>query len=558
MEDYIYIKNYLNNDNIKHIIEKLNDKVATDSKVGNRIGKEKKIRKDKYFSKVESEQLDEILFSKASNIVLDNYDVNLKYRETYKAGIYYGDEKGFYIPHTDIQGNMGHRKFSMVICLSNVDDYTGGEFMFTLLKKKYRFDRGDAIIFKSELLHGVSPVENGKRQVLITFMWDDDGEKIRNNPKNNPKNSNHYKPLVLTQNIPTLSIISVNSGPGNQLVGIKEGLLMSKYANRTFVFPPIIQHYVLNRKYRGSSDSVKIWDFDEIFTYNNSPNKNQLHEYKDSTEITCYYIRKIDTEIPLNNELLLKKNIIKKLITTKTFSDIDSYKFIKNIQENDILVAHLYNNTKISNCFWNGCEKCEINNSFFEDYKDICKKLDFSPKIKDFSYDIINKLFGTDKSYICIHMRYPDYGNVDIKDINNLYDEKNIDNYIINFCKKNNISTNNIFICTSNKKIISDSVLGKYHILNKSDKYNELESFIEQYICCLSTHFFYTGGIHAKPTDKHIRSTWTSFVIDYRNFLLNNNNNYNFTNIFSTIQDINSENKNDTDSSILKTHKNLL
>ena len=30
MEDYIYIKNYLNNDNIKHIIEKLNDKVATD------------------------------------------------------------------------------------------------------------------------------------------------------------------------------------------------------------------------------------------------------------------------------------------------------------------------------------------------------------------------------------------------------------------------------------------------------------------------------------------------------------------------------------------------
>ena len=33
-------------------------------------------------------------------------------------GTYYGERKGHYIPHTDIQGGMNHRKVSCVICLS--------------------------------------------------------------------------------------------------------------------------------------------------------------------------------------------------------------------------------------------------------------------------------------------------------------------------------------------------------------------------------------------------------------------------------------------------------
>ena len=88
---------------------------------------------------------------------------------------------------------MQHRKISVVICLSKMDDYEGGIFKFINLKKEFKFDIGDAILFKSNNLHGVEPVTNGKRQVLVTFMWDEDGEQIRQ--KNNPnRNNSSYLP----------------------------------------------------------------------------------------------------------------------------------------------------------------------------------------------------------------------------------------------------------------------------------------------------------------------------------------------------------------------------
>ena len=41
-------------------------------------------------------------------------------------------------------------------------------------------------------------------------------------------------------------------------------------------------------------------------------------------------------------------------------------------------------------------------------------------------------------------------------------------------------------------------------------------TFIEQYICAMSEKFLYIGGGLAKPDHTHLRSTWSSFVIDYR------------------------------------------
>ena len=48
-------------------------------------------------------------------------------------------------------------------------------------------------IFDSKILHGVEPVTSGKRQVLISFMWDEEGNQIRQ--KNNPTiNNSRYLP----------------------------------------------------------------------------------------------------------------------------------------------------------------------------------------------------------------------------------------------------------------------------------------------------------------------------------------------------------------------------
>ena len=77
--------------------------------------------------------------------------------------------------------------------LSNSSDYDGGELHFPDLNKKFKLDKGDVIIFKSSLLHGVFPVTKGERDVLISFFFDDDGMKIKEGFTKNI-NYNNYKP----------------------------------------------------------------------------------------------------------------------------------------------------------------------------------------------------------------------------------------------------------------------------------------------------------------------------------------------------------------------------
>lgn len=189
--NYILIKKLYCKNTISLILKDyFNEQKQVLSRVGigeaRRVATNKKIRKDYIFTNLQSKKVDDIIFYKIQKIVKDNFDITLKYRENYKIGSYYGDDKGFYMPHSDTQGSnkhgsMGysHRKISFVICLSPIESYDGGTFKFVDLKKNFKFDIGDVIIFKSELLHGVEPITNGVRQVLISFMWDEDNEQNR-------------------------------------------------------------------------------------------------------------------------------------------------------------------------------------------------------------------------------------------------------------------------------------------------------------------------------------------------------------------------------------------
>lgn len=218
--DYILIQKMLTNPQIFKILDVIDNKNEQESKVGNRIAKEKKIRKDIFLNQKESKELDKDIFDNIQKIVKNKFEIKLNYRESYKIGTYYGDEKGFYIPHTDTQGSMQHRKISMVICLSKSDDYQGGIFKLVNLNKQFKFDIGDAIIFKSNLLHGVEPITDGIRQVLISFMWDEDGEQIRQ--KNNPSidNSRYLPNNNIFHNINYNSNINLESKKPSIFVSI--------------------------------------------------------------------------------------------------------------------------------------------------------------------------------------------------------------------------------------------------------------------------------------------------------------------------------------------------
>ena len=85
--------------------------------------------------------------------------------------------------------------------------------------------------------------------------------------------------------------------------------------------------------------------------------------------------------------------------------------------------------------------------------------------------------------------------------------------------------TNKVFIATNNIRAIKNSKLKEY-VLYDINNDNPINTFIEQYICCCSTVFIMSKyNDYRKTNEQHIRSTWSSFVYDYRLFKNNNKNN---------------------------------
>jgi hypothetical protein len=511
--NFILIKQFLNENVINSYLENSVKYSEYDSKVGTRICFEKKIRKDIFFTDNECIVLDEIICNLNKNLIKEEFGINIKYREKYKLGTYY-DNGGFYIPHTDTQGNMEHRKISMVICLSNKENYEGGIFKFIDLKNDFKLDKGDAIFFRSELLHGVEPVISGKRQVLISFLWDDEGEQIRKSitPVNIylPILQNIIVNLNLSNNLNIknkyIYPILADSGPGNQIIGIKECLILSKLLNKICIIPPIRTHYLISNDIFYNFNSIyNLKSFDIII--DNIPSKITNIE-------NIYVINEQYLNVKLRNDKLLKykcKDTLLNCKLIKTYSDISE---LQKMNDNVLIIKHLFNNILISNCNINGCYKCGFNKVFFTLYKNICNNLDFSNEIKIKGDTFINTYLG-DK-FISIHLRYPDVmSNKNLSQFtNNLYDE----NILYNKINKK-YSEYKIFISTNKQHICKKTKLNKFIYFN--EKNNPFFSWIDQYICCKSDLFFYSPFNQFDNIDKlHQRSTFSSFIIDYRLFYL--------------------------------------
>lgn len=154
----------------------LTDANLNKGKVGSRVDENQKKRYDIFLNNKKQiiSELDDILYLKHCTSIQDNMRENIKYREPYKVGYYLGENnyKAFYNYHTDTSGSTAYRNISMIVALSDPNDYDGGELHFKTLDVKYKLKKGTAIFFKSNLLHGVTPVLSGKRFVLISFFFD--------------------------------------------------------------------------------------------------------------------------------------------------------------------------------------------------------------------------------------------------------------------------------------------------------------------------------------------------------------------------------------------------
>lgn len=96
---------------------------------------------------------------------------------------------GFFNPHQDSIHNPhnnynidfkigGHRDYTLLISLSDPNDYEGGHTVFPNLNKKYKLKKGNGLLFRNidingnirdEYLHGGNPVDSGTK--IICNLW---------------------------------------------------------------------------------------------------------------------------------------------------------------------------------------------------------------------------------------------------------------------------------------------------------------------------------------------------------------------------------------------------
>lgn len=170
------LQSVLSNAEIHKLLAYLTTQTVEDAKVAN--GKNNtEIRRSKIFWLPVVEETKPI-YNKIGTLVTQlnqesyNYDITLLQSIQYTE--YHGEDAGTYHNHLDWAPNtINTRKLSMSIQLSDDTEYEGGNLeIITSSKDPFIASRmkGDAVIFPSFLLHGVTPVTSGVRKSLVIWV----------------------------------------------------------------------------------------------------------------------------------------------------------------------------------------------------------------------------------------------------------------------------------------------------------------------------------------------------------------------------------------------------
>jgi predicted 2-oxoglutarate/Fe(II)-dependent dioxygenase YbiX len=92
---------------------------------------------------------------------------------------YDSETGGHFGPHRDDTGiAIAHRRFAVSINLNA--DFEGGEISFPEYSARpFKAAPGTAVVFSASILHEVSRVTRGRRYVFLTFLFDDEAERVR-------------------------------------------------------------------------------------------------------------------------------------------------------------------------------------------------------------------------------------------------------------------------------------------------------------------------------------------------------------------------------------------
>jgi hypothetical protein len=92
---------------------------------------------------------------------------------------YDAETGGHFGPHRDDTGiAIAHRRFAVSINLNA--DFEGGEISFPEYSaQRFKAAPGTAVVFSASILHEVSRVTRGRRYVFLTFLFDEEAERVR-------------------------------------------------------------------------------------------------------------------------------------------------------------------------------------------------------------------------------------------------------------------------------------------------------------------------------------------------------------------------------------------
>jgi predicted 2-oxoglutarate/Fe(II)-dependent dioxygenase YbiX/peroxiredoxin len=99
--------------------------------------------------------------------------------ERYLVGCYEAATGGHFHAHRDNTAPLvAHRRFAVTLNLN--DAYEGGNLTFPEFgPKAYRPGVGSAVVFSCSLLHEVTPVTSGTRYAFLSFLYDEEAQRVR-------------------------------------------------------------------------------------------------------------------------------------------------------------------------------------------------------------------------------------------------------------------------------------------------------------------------------------------------------------------------------------------
>jgi peroxiredoxin/predicted 2-oxoglutarate/Fe(II)-dependent dioxygenase YbiX len=143
---------------------------------GGKVDRNTKIRRDHFIKDPAlGKRISDVVTRRIIPEVERAYYYSPNRAEDFRISCYDGRDEGFFAPHRDnVARGLSYRRFALSLLLNDASDYEGGGMRYMEYGPDiYYPGAGTALLFSCALLHEVMPVTEGRRYVLISFLYDE-------------------------------------------------------------------------------------------------------------------------------------------------------------------------------------------------------------------------------------------------------------------------------------------------------------------------------------------------------------------------------------------------